>query len=425
MKPGYKQTEVGAIPEDWDMGRLGDLVDPDRTIRYGIVQPGKYDPNGRYMIRGQDYSRGWVDPSELFRVTPAIEEPFANARVRTDDVLITIVGASTGRIAVVPIWLDGANLTQTTARIALRSDLVDRIYCSYILASPIGAKQVSNYLKGAAQPGLNCGDIEKFLIPLPTLSEQRAISAALSDMDALLDGLDRLIAKKYDLKQAAMQQLLTGQTRLPGFKGRWTPAPLSQEVEQLEAGVSVNSVDDASTTHTDGKSILKTSSVAAGRFMPHEAKKIAQRDIARARVSPHADSIIISRMNTPELVGECGYVPSDFPDLFLPDRLWITRIHPESDVCVRWLCYLLASNPYRVRIKGMATGTSGSMKNIGKDTLLALQISYPDSAEQIAIAAVLSDMDAELTELEAQREKTKNIKHAMMQELLTGNTRLV
>src|SRR4051812_1076465 len=96
---GYKQTDVGVLPVHWDVGPLRDLVDPARTIRYGIVQPGNRDPNGRYMIRGQDYSRGWADPSELFRVSPVVEEPFINARVRAGDVLITIVGASTGRVA--------------------------------------------------------------------------------------------------------------------------------------------------------------------------------------------------------------------------------------------------------------------------------------------------------------------------------------
>ena len=100
---------------------------------------------------------------------------------------------------------------------------------------------MASYLKGAAQPGLNCGDIEKFKIPLPpSLPEQRAIAAALSDVDGLLGGLDRLIAKKRDLKQAAMQQLLTGQTRLPGFHGEWEVKRLG-DVVQIKKGQLITS----------------------------------------------------------------------------------------------------------------------------------------------------------------------------------------
>lgn len=130
LKTGYKMTEVGVIPEDWCLPTLGSLVETSRSIRYGIVQPGKFDPHGRYMVRGQDYSNGWADPSELFRVSPTVEEPYANARIRTGDVLITIVGASTGRVATVPSWLEGANLTQTTARVAIDRAKASGPYCA-------------------------------------------------------------------------------------------------------------------------------------------------------------------------------------------------------------------------------------------------------------------------------------------------------
>ena len=167
------------------VSRLGDLVDRSRGIRYGIVQPGKYEPQGRLMIRGQDYSRGWVDPSELFRVGSAIEERYKNARVMQGDLIITIVGAGTGCVEAVPDWLDGANLTQTTARIAIDSAKADSGFCKAVLQSSYGRNQVGGYVKGAAQPGLNCGDVEKFLLPLPgSKHEQRAIAAALSNMDA-------------------------------------------------------------------------------------------------------------------------------------------------------------------------------------------------------------------------------------------------
>ena len=161
------------------------------------------------------------DRSELFRVSSTVEERYANARIKPGDILITIVGASTGRIAVVPAWLNGANLTQTTARIAIAEECAGGRYCGHVLSSWYGTRQVQNYIKGGAQPGLNCGDVERFWIPLPpTKSEQEAIAEALSDADALIESLKQLLAKKRHLKLGAMQELLTGRRRLPTFESK-------------------------------------------------------------------------------------------------------------------------------------------------------------------------------------------------------------
>lgn len=206
---------LGQFPSDWKPLELAALLERSRGIRYGIVQPGDYDPSGRYMIRGQDYSeaKGWADPSEVFRVSPAIEERYRNARVKAGDLIMTIVGYC-GHVEVVPDWLDGANLTQTTARIAVDSTQAVGNFCRYMLLGPVGRNQVAASLKGAAQPGLNCGDIEKFLLPMPTIPEQTAIAAVLSDMDAELAALEARRDKTCALKQAMMQELLTGRMRL-------------------------------------------------------------------------------------------------------------------------------------------------------------------------------------------------------------------
>lgn len=214
-KVSFRQTQVGVIPEDWELAPLVDLVDPSRGIRYGIVQPGNYDPHGRYMIRGQDYSevKGWANPTDVFRVSPGVEERYRNSRVKTGDLIMTIVGYC-GHVEMTPDWLDGANLTQTTARIAIQPDKAVSAFCKYVLLSPTGRNQVAAYMKGAAQPGLNCGDVEKFLITVPPLPEQTAIAEVLSDMDADLAALEQRRDKTRALKQGMMQELLTGRIRL-------------------------------------------------------------------------------------------------------------------------------------------------------------------------------------------------------------------
>ena len=127
---------------------------------------------------------------------------------------MTIVGYA-GHVEMVPAWLTGANLTQTTARIAISSDRAVPAYCKYFLQSEVGRRQVATYLKGAAQPGLNVGDVAKFLVWLPRADEQRAIAAALEDADAGIKVTESRLAKARAVKDGMMQQLLSGRTRLP------------------------------------------------------------------------------------------------------------------------------------------------------------------------------------------------------------------
>src|SRR5690606_29400124 len=141
-------------------------------------------------------------------------------------------------------------------------------------------------------------------------------------------------------------------------------------------------------------------------------------DIGRAKLNPTKDSIVISRMNTPVLVGECGYVDKDYSYLFLPDRLWQTIIRKEAGVNVRWLAYLLSFGQFSKAIKDTATGTSGSMKNISKETFLGLQVVFPDKREQTAIANALSDVDALIQSLTRLIAKKRQIKQGAMQTLL-------
>lgn len=204
----------------------------------------------------------------------------------------------------------------------------------------------------------------------------------------------------------------------------WEIKLLRAFIERLDAGVSVNSVDEELRSYAHDEAILKTSAVVNGLFFPHESKKIAPTDIARAKLNPVADTIIISRMNTPDLVGECGYVEEDYPELFLPDRLWMTKGRKDNHVNMKWLSYLLSSRPFKKKIQESATGTSGSMKNISKQSLFSLTLVVPPLPEQRAIAAALSDVDALINSLDRLIAKKRDIKQATMQQLLTGKTRL-
>lgn len=200
----------------------------------------------------------------------------------------------------------------------------------------------------------------------------------------------------------------------------WTERRTSDLIDGLRAGVSVRSISG----EAGGPAVLKTSAIKAGRFDPRESKPILPADLPRAKCPVAADSIIISRMNTPALVGDVGYVEKGFDSLFLPDRLWIARSKHGSGTDIRWLTYHFSSQAGARVLRELATGTSGSMKNIPKDKVLGLKVLTPTPPEQRAIADALTDADKLINSLERLISKKHAIKQGMMQELLTGRTRL-
>ena len=202
----------------------------------------------------------------------------------------------------------------------------------------------------------------------------------------------------------------------------WDAGVMAFAVETLEAGTSVNSDKEDTPDFHSYPCVLKTGAAAGGALHPRECKKVARRDRWRLKLALRRDTILISRMNTVELVGESAYVDADYPNLFVPDRLWMATIR--STVHPLWLSYVLTWQPVKSQISASATGTSGSMKNVSKPSLRAVEISYPPLGEQRAIAAALSDVDALLGGLDRLIAKKRDLKQASMQQLLTGQTRL-
>ncbi|MCF6431076.1 restriction endonuclease subunit S [Leisingera sp. MMG026] len=414
----FKKSEVGFIPNNWNLENLASLVDPDRGIRYGIVQPGKFDPNGRFLIRGQDYSRGWVDSSEFFRVSDAVERRYRNARVATGDLIITIVGASTGEVAKVPAWLNGANLTQTTARVAIDEKRAHPDFVFHMLRSQVGATNVSSYVKGGAQPGLNCGDVERFLLPVPeSRAEQEAIAEALSDADALIEGLERLIAKKRLIKQGAMQDLLTAMRRLPGFSGEWVETNLRKLLKSAPS-YGINSA--ACALGSGGYDYLRITDINEhGQLRQDGRAEVLHPAAAHYFLEP--DEIVVAR--TGASTGKSHRYTG--PRERTVYAGFLIKLAPATiEIVSAYLFQFMQTDAYWTWI-GENSARSGQ-PGINGQQLAGMTLVIPqDTDEQQAIADVLNDMDAEIQALETRLEKARQVKEGMMQNLLTGRIRLV
>lgn len=201
-------------------------------------------------------------------------------------------------------------------------------------------------------------------------------------------------------------------------KLQWDTRLLGQLIQSIDTGTSVRS----RSSNSSYPAVLKTSALSFGRFDASERKAILSEDLDRRKCEIFAGDILISRMNTPDRVGATVFVESTPPNIFLPDRIW--RVTTTTQADARWLCYALNFPPMSARIRGLGSGTSGSMKNIPKAKLLGVKVPFPPLSQQRAIADVLAGFDEHLTNLDALIAKKKAVRDSALEDLVTGRHRL-
>lgn len=291
----------------------------------------------------------------------------------------------------------------------------DSLFLFYYFSGADFQRQIRNYGIGTSVPGFNLGRLCAIRFSIPQLSEQRAIAEVLSDVDELIGALERLIAKKRDLKQATMQQLLTGQTRLPGFSGGWEEKRLGDcLLSRPDYGINAPAVPYSDRLPTY---IRITDITDDGRFKP-DPRVSVQSQFADRYVLSDGD-VVFAR--TGASVGKAyRYRAEDGPLVFAG---FLIRVRPNPEVLFpAYLAFYVTTEPYWnwVRLMSMRSGQPG----VNGNEYCQLPVQLPPIEEQTAIATLLSDMDDELAALEARFTKTRALKQAMMSELLTGKTRL-
>ena len=409
LMPGYKRSDVGAIPDDWDVLPLGKLV---RSVEYGSAA--KSDVKGAVpVLRMGNLQGGKIDWSDLV-YTDDIDE-IKKYTLQPGDVLfnrtntIDLVGKTSIYEGGCPAIFAGYLI-----RINVVPDLLDSRFLNYILNTEFSRKYSAKVLSVAVgQANINGQKLKTYPIPLPpTKTEQEDIAQALSDVDELLVALDQIIAKKRDLKQAAMQQLLTGKIRLPGFSGEWEERRLGKIAEMGSGGTPTTSVP----AYYDGDIpwVSISDMTNGGKFISTTERNLTHAGFASCAAQMFPAGAVLYAMYAS--LGECSIAA-----VSLCSSQAILGIRPRSTLNNEFLYYYLTSLKQIVK----SLGQQGTQANLNKGMVQDFQLDLPPISEQTAIATVLSDMDAELSELEVRRDKTRNIKQAMMQELLTGKTRLV
>jgi type I restriction enzyme S subunit len=399
VRPGYKQTEVGVIPEDWTLDHIEHLA----HITTGSKNTQDHVEDGLYpfFVRSQNVER-------------------INSYSFDGEAVLT-AGDGVGTGKVVHYYNGRFDVHQRVYRISNFSERIDG-YFFYLYFSTHFYNRIMQMTAKSSVDSVRMNMIAQMLVPHPpTVPEQRAIATVLSDVDATLGGLDRLIAKKRDLKQAAMQQLLTGKTRLPGFQGEWRVKRLGDHVKFMRNGVNSH----AELTHNDGVKCLhygyihgSTSGLLDPSDLPRLPRNKAQSldrlldgDLIFADASEDlagvTKSVEIYGVGSTELVSGLHTIAARFDKSVLADG---------------FKAYLQFHPAFSGQLRRLAAGTKVYATN--RAHVASIEMRLPAVGEQTAIATVLSDMDAELTALETRRDKTRALKQAMMQELLTGKTRL-
>jgi type I restriction enzyme S subunit len=370
-------------------------------------------------LRTKNVFDGRIDIDDVLTM-PMTDEQFAYFRVRQGDVLLN-EGQSlelVGRCAIYQEeYPEPCAIQNQLLRFRARA-AVSGVFASYLFRH---CQQTGVFARIALQTTsiahLGGSRFGRLLLAWPkSETEQRAIAEALSDVDALLVALDRLIAKKRDLKQAAMQQLLTGQTRLPGFHGEWEVKRLGDcLISRPDYGINAAAVPFSDKL----PSYIRITDISEhGRFCPDP-----QVCVNAASSDQHylrEGDVVFAR--TGASVGKSYlYSPRDGELVFAG---FLIRVRPDTELLVPAILAAYATTkPYWnwVRLMSMRSGQPG----INANEYSQLPLSLPTLTEQTAIAEVLSEMDAELAALEQRRQKTGALKQGMMQELLTGRTRLI
>lgn len=433
MKPGYKQTEVGIIPQEWLEMTVGKLIDEGIIEKpldgnHGELHPKSSDfvDYGIPFVMANNVQGGCVDLVDCSFIRKTQADSLRKGFSKTGDVLLTHK-ATIGNTAVVgemPFPYIMLTPQVTYYRVADLQRL-SNLYLRHYFDS-WGFQSVLRALAGGgtrAYIGISAQHQLPIIVP-PNLSEQCAIAEVLSDVDVLLAGLDQLIAKKRDLKQATMQQLLTGQTRLPGFSGEWEVKRLGDHLTFLNNGVNsraeLTSEGQVKYLHYGdihgSQSLLVNPNVTPMPYLPpskaSRLDRLSDGDLVFADASEDLDgvgkSVEFHRVGESEVVSGMHTIAVRFDKQILADG---------------FKAYLQFIPVFRQHLRRLAAGTkvyATSMSHIA-----SAEIKLPGVKEQAAIAIALSEMDAEIDALESRRAKTRDIKQAMMQELLTGKTRLI
>lgn len=409
LKAGFKQTDVGEIPDDWEVIELKDLSE---KIMVGIASSAThaYRDNGVVLFRNQNIKPNYLDDTDILFIRPEYESLFKNKRLKTDDLLTARTGYP-GTTCKVPSKYEGAQ-SFTTLITRIKNDSIDINFLSYYLNSEKGKLFFELNQIGGGQKNVNAGTLKFMPIPLPpTKAEQTAIATALGDMDNLINGLAQIIEKKKAIKQGAMQELLKPKEGwvVKSF-GELFEITSSKRVFQSEWKTSGVPFYRARELALLGENGVIDNELFITPEMYQQFKSLYG--------IPQKGDLLVTGVGT---LGKVYAVIEGHEFYFKDGNIIWFKIN--NTINTEYLKQLFATKLITKQIEDASAGTTVGTYTItgAKKTIIPL----PSRHEQDKISDILSDMDNGISSLQQNLSKYKSMKQGMMQELLTGKIRLV
>jgi type I restriction enzyme, S subunit len=427
VRPGYKHTEVGVIPEDWVVKRVHEFASV-KTGPFGtLLKASEYsESDGVPLISVGEIRQGFLAVTDNTpRVSETVTRRLPQYLLREGDIVFGRKGG-VERSALVRQHQSGWFLGSDGMSIRPSRD-----HHAKYLAFQFQTRQIQAWLLrnaiGTTMPSLGQEVLRRAAVPIPpTGAEQEAIASVLGEVDDLVASIDQLLAKKRHLKQGAMQDLLTGKKRLPGFEVktgvRKTDAgviPEDWSVKRLgEIGEALIGLTyKPSDVRSDGILVLRSSNIQEGALRFDDNVFVETEVPHRLMVRP-GDILICVRNGSRDLIGKCVQIDDRAHGMTFGAFMAIFR-SPLNN----FIYHQFQSPAIKRQIHAHLGATINQITN---KSLNSFEVFLPPTkAEQGAIASILSEMDAELATLEQKLTKIRALKHGMMQELLTGRTRLV
>lgn len=431
MDKQYKDSGfewIGKIPENWGISRL-------KFVLRSPIESGKR-PNeleGKVLsVGGEHIQNGKFDLSHPMYITESTY--FENkGKIKLHDTLVVKDGATIGKCMYV---------SSMPHEKMLLNEHVYRIDCGkfyyYWILSEISQKWFRVRNQSTAQESITGPTIMNLPIVCLDIKEQdrivRYLDKKCDEIDSLIGLQEQMIEKLKAYKQSIITEAVTkglnhkvklvhsGIDWIGKIPEGWEVRKLKTIVSFIESGVSVNAGNTPAKESEIG--VLKTSSVSKFSFNADENKTVNNNELGKVSCPVRANTIIVSRMNTPELVGACGYVEKDYDNIFLPDRLW--QVHFREHAHVKFIWFSLSSSYIRNYYSSLSVGSSSSMQNISQDQFANAKIVMPPLSEQQTIASYLDGKCSEIDKLIALKqqkiEKLKDYKKSIIYEAVTGKT---
>lgn len=406
---GYKQTEVGVIPDDWEVKTLGEIGNCFIGLTYSPIDVRE---SGTLVLRSSNIQNNLLRFDDNVFVDCLIPEKLIN---QEKDILICVRNGSRNLIGKCAL-IEGSAVGQTFGAFMSVYRSSFNSYIIHLFRSLIIKKQIDEHL-GATINQITNKSLNSFQIPIPpTLSEQTAIATALSDTDSLISSLEGLIAKKRNIKQGAMTTLLSP-------KEGWEVKSIFQLADNKKELFDDGDWIEAEHITDDGIRLIQTGNIGIGKYVEKGIKKyIYETSFYKLKCKPLIEGdLLICRLADP--AGRACVLP-DLKETKVITSVDITIFRPRKEVVNRvFLVNYFSTSKWFQQVIEKVGGTTH--KRISRGSLAKIKISIPDLEEQTRIATILSDMDNEIVALETKLEKYKQIKQGMMTNLLTGKIRLV